>query len=125
MTNDIGFSALAWFKSSRSSANSQCAMCARLPGGGMAVRDSKHPDGPVLLFRTAEWRAFTEAVKHGELDLRPQDRSVTGEGRLQRARRRPLPLIKRPQRTRRECYPWDYVLIVPCRELVSSRRSSA
>ena len=29
----------------------------------MAVRDSKHPDGPVLLFSADEWRAFTEGVK--------------------------------------------------------------
>ncbi len=66
MADAIHFSALAWFTSSRSSGSGQCAMCARLPaGGGMAVRDSKHPDGPVLLFGAAEWRAFTEAVKRG------------------------------------------------------------
>jgi hypothetical protein len=63
MTNEIDVAALAWFKSSRSSANSQCATCARLPGGGMAVRDSKHPDGPVLRFTAAEWRAFIQGIK--------------------------------------------------------------
>ena len=34
--NEVDFSQLEWFKSSRSSANGQCTMCARLPGGGMA-----------------------------------------------------------------------------------------
>ena len=64
--NEVDFSQLKWFKSSRSSANGQCTMCARLPGGGMAVKDSKHPDGPVLLFPADEWRAFTKGVKLSE-----------------------------------------------------------
>jgi len=29
----------------------------------MAVKDSKHPDGPVLLFPAGRWRAFTEKVE--------------------------------------------------------------
>ena len=57
----------AWFKSSRSSGNGQCVTCARLPGDGMAVKDSKNPDGPVLLFGAAAWRTFAQRVKHGEL----------------------------------------------------------
>ncbi len=55
---------LVWFTSSYSSAQGQCAGCARLPGG-MAVRDSKQANGPVLRFGVASWRAFTERVKHG------------------------------------------------------------
>lgn len=64
--NDVGSPQLNWFKSSKSSPNGQCTMCARLPSGGMAVKDSKHPDGPVLLFPADQWRAFTEGVKLGE-----------------------------------------------------------
>ncbi|WP_407289294.1 DUF397 domain-containing protein [Streptomyces sp. BP-8] len=30
------------------------------------VRDSKNPDGPVLLLPTAGWSAFLAAVKDGE-----------------------------------------------------------
>ena len=56
-------SQLTWFKSSRSYANGQCVSCARLPGGGMAVKDSTHPDGPALLFPAARWRAFAEEIK--------------------------------------------------------------
>jgi hypothetical protein len=33
----------------------------------MAVRDSKDPDGPALIFTVDAWRAFTGAVKRGEL----------------------------------------------------------
>lgn len=56
---------LKWYKSSYSSANGQCTMCARLPGGGMAVQDSKNPDGGTLVFTTATWRAFIEGAKTG------------------------------------------------------------
>jgi hypothetical protein len=35
----------------------------------MAVRDSKHPDGPVLRFSAEEWRAFLAGAKTGEFDL--------------------------------------------------------
>jgi hypothetical protein len=66
--NDADFSQLTWFKSSRSSANGQCVESARLPGGGMAVRDSKRSDSPVLLFSADEWRTFTEGVMLGESD---------------------------------------------------------
>lgn len=59
---------LTWFKSSRSSGNGQCVMSARLPDGGMAVKDSKNPDGAALLFTRGEWQAFIEGVKLGEFD---------------------------------------------------------
>lgn len=36
--------------------------------GWRAVRDSKDPDGPVLLFTPAEWEAFVAGVKAGEFD---------------------------------------------------------
>lgn len=39
---------------------------ADLPGGGRAVRDSKDPDGPVLVFPVGEWSAFVEGVRAGE-----------------------------------------------------------
>ncbi|MFI6295445.1 DUF397 domain-containing protein [Nonomuraea sp. NPDC050790] len=35
----------------------------------VAVRDSKDPQGTVLLFDEREWEAFTVAVKAGEFDL--------------------------------------------------------
>jgi len=53
---------LVWFTSSYSSAQGQCAACARLPDG-MAVRDSKQANGPVLRFNAASWRVFTKRLK--------------------------------------------------------------
>ena len=35
----------------------------------IAMRDSRHPDGPVLIFTPDEWTAFTAGVQDGEFDL--------------------------------------------------------
>jgi hypothetical protein len=37
--------------------------------GAIAVRDSKNPAGPVLLFTQSEWDAFVGGAKDGEFDL--------------------------------------------------------
>ena len=57
-----------WRKSRRSSAQGNCVEAARLPGGGAAVRNSRHPEGPALIFNDAEIRAFLEGVKDGDFD---------------------------------------------------------
>ena len=57
-----------WRKSSRSGGGNACVEVARLPDGGRAVRDSKHPTGPALRFTPAEWAAFTTGVRNGEFD---------------------------------------------------------
>ena len=36
---------------------------------GVAVRDSRSPDGDVLFFTPAEWDAFVGGAKDGEFDL--------------------------------------------------------
>ncbi|WP_405084820.1 DUF397 domain-containing protein [Microbispora sp. NBC_01389] len=59
---------LEWQKSSYSGSGDNCVEVAVLAGGGRAVRDSKDPDGPVLTFTSAEWRAFIGGVKHGAFD---------------------------------------------------------
>jgi hypothetical protein len=37
-------------------------------GGAFAVRDTKDPDGPVLVFGATEWASFTAGVRAGEFD---------------------------------------------------------
>jgi len=37
--------------------------------GAVAVRDSKDPGGPKLIFTPGEWDAFTTGVKGGEFDI--------------------------------------------------------
>jgi hypothetical protein len=54
-------------KSSRSSGDGQCVEMADL-GDVVAVRDSKDPNGPVLLFTPGEWAAFLTGARDGEFD---------------------------------------------------------
>ncbi|HET6952303.1 MAG TPA: DUF397 domain-containing protein [Acidimicrobiales bacterium] len=57
-----------WHKSTLSGDQGNCVEVARLGDGTTAVRDSKHPDGAVLTFTSAEWVAFIEGAKRGEFD---------------------------------------------------------
>jgi hypothetical protein len=59
---------LTWFTSTFSSGNGQCVECARLPGNGLAVRDTKNRSGAVLKFAEDEWNAFLASVQRGKPD---------------------------------------------------------
>jgi hypothetical protein len=66
----VDLSRAVWQKSNYSGGNGgQCVEVARNLPGIVAVRDSKDPDGPRLVFTAAEWRAFVRSVRHGELRL--------------------------------------------------------
>jgi Domain of unknown function (DUF397) len=57
-----------WHKSSFSSGQGgACVEVADLDGG-CAVRDSKNPTGPALMFTATAWAAFTTGVRAGEFD---------------------------------------------------------
>jgi hypothetical protein len=58
-----------WQKSSRSGPNCDNCVEVAFVEGAIAVRDSKRPDGPVLLFTQEEWDAFVWGAKDGEFDL--------------------------------------------------------
>lgn len=61
-------SATHWVKSSLSFSNGNCVEVANLTAGGVAVRNSRDPEGPVLRFTPDEWHAFLGGAQLGEFD---------------------------------------------------------
>ena len=61
-------SELVWKKSQRSGPSGNCVEVAKLPDGGVAMRNSRHADGPALVFTKAEIEAFLGGVHDGEFD---------------------------------------------------------
>ncbi|WP_329014384.1 DUF397 domain-containing protein [Micromonospora rifamycinica] len=59
-----------WHKSTRSQ-TSNCVEVAQLRTATVAValRDSKDPGGPILLFPRAGWLGFIEGTKNGQFAL--------------------------------------------------------
>ena len=55
-----------WRTSSYSGGNGgECVQVAAKPSAGrVLVRDSKNPDSPVLAVTSADWRRFTDHIKH-------------------------------------------------------------
>jgi Domain of unknown function (DUF397) len=66
----MGIGHVTWRKSSYSgSSGGNCVEVAQFPASAIAMRDSKDPDGPRLVFTPDEWQAFVAGVKAGEFDL--------------------------------------------------------
>ncbi|MBF6439066.1 DUF397 domain-containing protein [Nocardia cyriacigeorgica] len=57
-----------WFKSTRSGTGDDCVEIAYLPADHVAVRDSKNPTGPALIFAPGAWDAFLTGARSGRFD---------------------------------------------------------
>ncbi|MEE4492259.1 DUF397 domain-containing protein [Streptomyces sp. BE230] len=60
---------VSWWKSSRSDTGAQCVECGIVNQAGqrVAVRDSKNPNGPALLFSYAALGGLVDALRRGDL----------------------------------------------------------
>ncbi|GAA3486496.1 MULTISPECIES: DUF397 domain-containing protein [Streptomyces] len=70
MCNGVAASSIpgvTWVKSS-ASAGGNCVELAAIPGGSVAMRNSRDPEGPALIYTGAELEAFVAGAKAGEFD---------------------------------------------------------
>ncbi|WP_068059455.1 DUF397 domain-containing protein [Nocardia xishanensis] len=64
----MDLSGAKWFKASYSQSGGDCVEAAHLDDGSVAIRDSKNPTGPALVYTPREWDAFLAGVRDGEFD---------------------------------------------------------
>ncbi|MGH3770190.1 MAG: DUF397 domain-containing protein [Pseudonocardiaceae bacterium] len=65
--NCVEVAALGWRTSSDSSSQINCVQVA-LGAPAIGVRDSKHPDGPVLAVPSPRWSSFLRGIASSDLD---------------------------------------------------------
>jgi hypothetical protein len=59
---------VTWRKSARSGKQGNCVELAPVRSEGVAVRNSRFPEGPALVFSVAEMGAFLADIKRGAYD---------------------------------------------------------
>jgi hypothetical protein len=59
---------VTWRKSRRSNSQGNCVEMAELTDGQVAVRNSRHPEGPALIYTNAEIEALVLGAKDGDFD---------------------------------------------------------
>jgi hypothetical protein len=59
---------LTWVRSRRSGGAGNCVEVAKLPDGDLAVRNSRDPLGPALIYTRAELAAFIGGAQDGDFD---------------------------------------------------------
>ncbi|MCJ0868688.1 DUF397 domain-containing protein [Streptomyces sp. AP-93] len=57
-----------WVKARASDAFNNCVEISRIGDGGVALRNSRYPEGPALVFTRSEILAFLDGAVKGEFD---------------------------------------------------------
>ncbi|WP_405136862.1 DUF397 domain-containing protein [Nocardia sp. NBC_01388] len=65
---DINPNELSWRKSTFSNPSGNCVELAKLANGEVAMRNSRHPEGSVLVYTRPEIECFLLGAKSGEFD---------------------------------------------------------
>jgi Domain of unknown function (DUF397) len=66
-TSASSLTGVRWIKSRSSGpTGGNCVEVGFLPEGEVAMRNSRHPDGPALVFTRAEWQAFVGGARDGD-----------------------------------------------------------
>jgi hypothetical protein len=61
---DVDLTGATWRKSTYSNGSGgDCVEAATTRGGSPALRDSKNPGGPALLFSASQWHTFIQEIK--------------------------------------------------------------
>ncbi|NMI01914.1 DUF397 domain-containing protein [Pseudonocardia acidicola] len=63
-----GLGPVTWRKSQVSNPSGDCVELAELGGGEIAMRNSRDPQGPALIYTRAEMSAFLRGARFGEFD---------------------------------------------------------
>ncbi|WP_229402521.1 DUF397 domain-containing protein [Micromonospora okii] len=61
--DEVDTTRATWRKSTRSNGSGDCVEVADDLSGGVGLRDSKNPTGPVLTFTPKSWTTFLEGLK--------------------------------------------------------------
>jgi hypothetical protein len=61
-------SQLSWTKARSSTVNGQCVEISSVADGRVAMRNSRDPDGLILIYTATEFRAFLKGARNGEFD---------------------------------------------------------
>lgn len=67
-TSDARLAAVTWQKSTHSGQLGNCVEAASLNSGDIALRNSRYPSGPALIFSRDEVAAFLAGTKDGEFN---------------------------------------------------------
>lgn len=59
---------VVWRKSQHSNPSGACVELADVPGTGIAMRNSRYPDGPALIYTRADIAEFLQAARRGDFD---------------------------------------------------------